>query len=92
VTYVKLGELIQALATEVAIASDHRLNDHDKALLGKYAEILLTYKSSAEQWKHKIDGYPPAEAEMQALWTKADGMMDRATRAYYGRPEADGKK
>lgn len=55
VTYVKFGELLQALSTEVDIAKDHRLTGPDSKLLALYQQALGHYAVSASLWKLKID-------------------------------------
>ena len=57
VTYVKFGELLQGLSTEISIARDHQMNDLDKKLLALYEESLAAYKFSATLWKIKIEAH-----------------------------------
>lgn len=54
VTYIKFGELMQGLATEIGIAGDHKLNAVDKELLELYRAAFADYQASARIWKLKL--------------------------------------
>jgi hypothetical protein len=55
VTFVKFGELLQGLSTEIAIAKDQQMNEIDKRLIAKYDDLLSAYKFSAALWKKQIE-------------------------------------
>lgn len=56
INYVKFGELLQNLATEVNILKDQLKTKQEGELFKIYLEVLQTYRDSAEMWKTKIDG------------------------------------
>jgi hypothetical protein len=58
-TYVKFGELKQALATEISIAADKASSEREKALVAAYADILTTLQDSAALWEKQIKDHNP---------------------------------
>jgi hypothetical protein len=54
VTYPKLSELTQALATEIAIATEAAKTEGEKELASAYAAALLPLKDSLAVWTLRI--------------------------------------
>jgi hypothetical protein len=55
-TYAKLGDLLQAFATEISIAKDKASTPKETELVGMYRNALLTLQDSGLLWKHKLAG------------------------------------
>ena len=55
VSYAAFSELLQHLATEILIASDHASSEDEKAMIKAYADVATTYKDSAILWKNQIE-------------------------------------
>jgi hypothetical protein len=53
VTYVKYGELLQGLSTELSIAKDQPLNEADKKLVALYDGALVHYRVAGTLWTLK---------------------------------------
>jgi len=92
VTYVKFGELLQGLSTEIGIAKDKSLTSNDKLLLEVYEHVNEEYQKSQSFWKLKIESRnnlaSDLESQMQDAWSRADKMLQRATEVFYGRQNA----
>jgi hypothetical protein len=89
VTYVKFGELLQGLSTEIGIAKDHQMNDLDKKLMALYDDALSAYKFSSELWKHKINasdnvwkGEIPVAFVLNGKMTRSDGVSEAELQQY----------
>jgi hypothetical protein len=55
VSYLKLGELLQGLATEVLVYKDRTNGEEEELLVALHAKALQIYKDSLVVWKPKID-------------------------------------
>jgi len=55
VTYQQFGELLQKLATEIAIGTDKAKSEKEKELVRAYSEVLAAYRDSTAIWKKKIE-------------------------------------
>ena len=55
VSYMKFGELLRGLATEISIAKDKATSSNEKELVGLYAEAFKTYQDSYTLWNRKKD-------------------------------------
>jgi hypothetical protein len=55
VNYQRFGELVQAVVTELGIASDKATNEREKAVLASYQDALGVYRDSFMLWKHKVE-------------------------------------
>ena len=75
VTYLKFGELLQALATEVSIARDKASNSVERDLVLVYGQALSGCQDSLMLWKLKIAG-------SQTLGVTGDAELKRIAGAY----------
>lgn len=57
VNMLKFSELMQAFATEIAIAKDQQMNELDKQLIGLYDEAFGALQFSAVLWKAKNEAH-----------------------------------
>lgn len=55
VTYVRFGELLQALAAEVLVAADKVTSEQGRERLTGYARAIEIYKDSMTLWRARLD-------------------------------------
>lgn len=56
VPYLKFGDLLRNLATEVSIADDKAKTKKEREVLGIYSEALTMYRDSYTLWRYKVEG------------------------------------
>lgn len=55
VTYLKYGELLQAFATELSMASDKISTDEERRIGTLFAGVLQVYRDAGSLWKNQIE-------------------------------------
>ena len=94
VTYVRFGELVQGLSTELSILADHGpFTEREQALRTLFSDALKHYEISATFWKMKIDASDPLwkgeiPIQFEEPGQAADTRVADLARAY-GIPVAD---
>ena len=76
VTYIKFGELMQGLSTEISIAKDHSLNATDRELIALYDDAFTAFQASAALWKDKLENKREDGALFVALQGENGQMLD----------------
>lgn len=70
VTYQRMGELLQTLAAEIAIAADKTETPEEGTIVSAYLEALATYKDSLSLWHAQIESYSTVTPELEPLIAK----------------------
>jgi hypothetical protein len=92
VNYGRFGELLQAYATECAIASDALVDRVDRDVLADFERALDSYKTSMQVWQIKIRSAGGSFADAYVNPDLAASLKDRGVSVTNGRianPDAD---
>lgn len=94
VNYQKFSELLQNMATEIAITKDQIKTEEEKGLLNNYDSILEIYQESALVWQNKIGcvaydwipvGQIYVEANLEPIVSKYNLTTETHTVPYIGK-------